>query len=73
MTGRQISFCVGVPRCVRMDDGTENVLIEDIEKAFRWEHIDDMAADKSVLRGSSHSNQVSESAKIYMEKTERNL
>lgn len=48
-----------VPRCIRMDAGTENVLIEDIEMAFRWEDVDDMAADKSVLRGSSHSNQVS--------------
>lgn len=48
----------GVPRCIRADAGTENVILGDIQKAFRWEHIDDMAADNSFLVGSSHSNQV---------------
>ncbi|XP_053407737.1 uncharacterized protein LOC123556376 isoform X2 [Mercenaria mercenaria] len=48
---------INVPRCVRMDGGTENILVEDIQKAFRWEHTDDMAAEKSVIIGSSHSNQ----------------
>ncbi|XP_021363765.1 uncharacterized protein LOC110457004 [Mizuhopecten yessoensis] len=47
----------GVPRCIRMDCGTENVLVEDIQKAFRWDNDDDMAGEKSVIRGSSHSNQ----------------
>lgn len=46
-----------VPRCVRMDAGTENVLVEDIQKAFRWEHHDSMSGEYSVLKGSSHSNQ----------------
>ena len=49
----------GVPRCLRMDAGTENVELENIQKAFRWDHLDDMAADKSVITGSSHSNQAS--------------
>ena len=49
---------IGVPRCVRMDCGTENTLIEDIQKAFRWEHTDDMAGENSVIKGSSHANQV---------------
>ncbi|XP_069109308.1 uncharacterized protein [Argopecten irradians] len=47
----------GVPRCVRMDAGTENVVIEDIQKSFRWEDADDMSAEKSVIIGSSYSNQ----------------
>ena len=41
-----------------MDNGTENVMVEDVEMAFRWDDLDEMAAEKSVLRGSSHSNQV---------------
>lgn len=48
----------GVPRCIRVDAGTENVLLEDIQKSFRWDHADDMAAEKSFLIGSSQSNQV---------------
>ncbi|XP_046585128.1 uncharacterized protein LOC124292120 [Haliotis rubra] len=47
----------GVPRCIRMDRGTENVFIEDIQKAMRWSHTDDMAGENSVLYGSSHRNQ----------------
>lgn len=47
----------GVPRCVRMDRGTENTLIEDIQQSFRSQHTDDMAAH-SVLYGSSTHNQV---------------
>lgn len=41
-----------------MDAGTENVLIEDIQKAFRSQQSDDMAAEKSVMIGCSKSNQV---------------
>ncbi|KAL5021622.1 hypothetical protein ScPMuIL_000777 [Solemya velum] len=47
----------GVPRCVRIDDGTENTEIENIQMAFRWHDADDMSAEKSVIRGSSHLNQ----------------
>ena len=45
---------VGVPRCIRMDDGTENVNIEMLQTAFR-SHQDDTVC---VLRGSSHRNTV---------------
>ena len=48
----------GVPRCVRIDAGTENILVEDIQMAFRWDNADDMSAPNSVIKGSSHSNQV---------------
>ena len=41
-----------------MDAGTENVIVKDIQMAFRWEHRDEMAGEKSVIIGSSHSNQV---------------
>lgn len=46
-----------VPRCIRMDRGTENTLIEDIQASFRACHTDDMAKS-SVLYGSSNHNQV---------------
>ena len=47
-----------VPRCVRMDRGTENVVIEDIQVAFRLDHTDSMAGEKSVIYGASTYNQV---------------
>uniref|UniRef100_K1QD53 Uncharacterized protein n=1 Tax=Magallana gigas TaxID=29159 RepID=K1QD53_MAGGI len=47
----------GVPRCIRIDAGTENGHIEDMQKAFRWNDDDAMAGDKSVIIGSSTSNQ----------------
>lgn len=47
----------GVPRCIRSDEGTENCIIADIQRAFRWYHDDDMAGEKSFLTGSSPSNQ----------------
>ena len=47
-----------MPRCVRIDTGTENTMVEDIQMAFRWDHTDDMSAENSVIKGSSHSNQV---------------
>jgi hypothetical protein len=36
-----------VPRCIRSDEGTENCIIADIQRAFRWHHEDDMAGSKS--------------------------
>lgn len=61
-----ISFSIkGVPRCVRMDNGTENIVVEDLQMAFRWNDTDDMSANKSVIRGSSHSNQVRTYAYIF--------
>lgn len=50
--------CTGAPRCVRIDAGTENVYIEDIQKSFRWYHNDDMCGEKSVIKGRSMCNQV---------------
>ncbi|XP_053398073.1 uncharacterized protein LOC123523442 [Mercenaria mercenaria] len=35
---------IGLPRCIRTDAGTENVLVQDMQMAFRWEHSDDMSA-----------------------------
>ncbi|XP_053402949.1 uncharacterized protein LOC128558122 [Mercenaria mercenaria] len=40
-----------------MDAGTENVVVEDMQKSFRWYHGDDMAGERSVIVGSSHTNQ----------------
>ena len=52
-------YCnTGVPRCIRCDRGTENVLMSEIQKAFRWYHHDNMAGESSVMVGSSPSNQV---------------
>lgn len=43
---------------MRLDAGTENIYIEDIQKSFRWYHGDDMCGEKSVIIGRSMSNQV---------------
>ena len=42
-----------------MDAGTENVVVADMQKAFRWYHGDNTAGERSVIVGSSHTNQVS--------------
>jgi len=47
-----------VPRCIRMDGGTENGYIENIQKSLRWNDNDAMSGEKSVIIGSSHTNQV---------------
>ncbi|KAJ8307295.1 hypothetical protein KUTeg_009205, partial [Tegillarca granosa] len=47
----------GVPRCIRMDRGTENGYLEDMQKTFRWDQSDTMSGEKSVIIGSSHTNQ----------------
>jgi hypothetical protein len=41
-----------------MDAGTENVILADIQKAFRWFNNDRRCGEKSVIIGSSHTNQV---------------
>ncbi|XP_067931711.1 uncharacterized protein [Watersipora subatra] len=51
-----INCIKGVLRCIRMDRGTENTLIEDIQATIRECHTDDMARN-SVLYGSSTHNQ----------------
>ena len=40
-----------------MDAGTENVQIISMQKALRWYHDDRCSGEKSVIVGSSHSNQ----------------
>ncbi|XP_050419248.1 uncharacterized protein LOC126832494, partial [Patella vulgata] len=47
----------GVHRCIRADKGTENKIIENIQKSLRWYHGDDMAGEKSFLYGPSPANQ----------------
>ncbi|XP_069102385.1 uncharacterized protein [Argopecten irradians] len=47
----------GVPRCLRVDGGTENTYIEDMQKAMRWHDDDDHSREKSVIIGCSTSNQ----------------
>ena len=44
-------FDIGVPRTVRIDQGTENTLLFDIQKSFRSENDDTMSGDKSDLIG----------------------
>ena len=52
-----LSSFAGVPRCIRTDAGTENVTIINMQKALRWYHDDEQSGEKSVIVGSSHSNQ----------------
>ncbi|XP_072038411.1 uncharacterized protein [Amphiura filiformis] len=47
----------GVPRKIRFDRGTENGVIEDIQKSLRWNHADRAAGPDSVQIGASTSNQ----------------
>lgn len=54
----QIKTFSGVQWCIRMDGGTENGHIEDMQKVFRWKDDDAMARQKSVITGSSTKNQV---------------
>ncbi|XP_060604350.1 uncharacterized protein LOC132757163 [Ruditapes philippinarum] len=41
-----------------MDASTENVIVADIQRAFRWFHNNRRCGDGSVIIGSSHINQV---------------
>jgi hypothetical protein len=51
------NYITGVPRCIQMDRGTENYLIEDIQLAFHMDITEDFC--RSVVKSSSHHNQVS--------------
>lgn len=51
-------FIAGVPRVVRMDRGSENVTITDMQRAFRSAHNDANAGEGSVILGKLTSNQV---------------
>lgn len=55
---RLLMYFTGVPRCIRADRGTENVLVADIQRAFRSLHEDDMFGERSFLFGKSTTNQV---------------
>ena len=46
-----------VPRCMRFDVGTENVLMIKMQKALRSIHVDDWTGEKSVKLGKSVYNQ----------------
>ena len=47
----------GVPRMIRTDAGTENVVIHALQIALRMNHTDDMSGFRSVSIGRSTSNQ----------------
>ena len=51
----------GVPRVIRSDKGTENVVMRDLQQLFRWNNEDDLAGSKSFIQGKSSSNQRIES------------
>jgi len=50
--------CIGaVPRLVRADAGTENVLLRDLQTALRFDDMDSMSGSNSYQTGRSTSNQ----------------
>ena len=49
----------GCPRIVRADHGTENALVAEMQIAFRFNHTDSLAGEKSFLYGPSTANIVS--------------
>ena len=51
---------VGCPYVLRSDYGTENCRLAAIQIAFRYNHDDSMARERSFLYGPSTSNIVSE-------------
>lgn len=62
----------GVPKIIRIDRGTENTLIADMQKALRWNHEDGHAGNRSVHLGKSSANQVCDE-NIYFLKAENIL
>ena len=46
-----------VPRRLRSDKGTENVVIGTLQQFFRWNNDDDFAGSKSFVEGESSGNQ----------------
>lgn len=49
----------GVPRIIRADCGTENVVTAGLQRFFRYNADDAFAAEKSFMYGTSPANQVS--------------
>ena len=47
----------GVPRRVRSDKGTENVIIGRLQKYFRWNDSDTFSSSRSFIQGKSSANQ----------------
>ena len=54
---RYTLFFKGIPRCIIMDARTENIDVIDMQMALRLYHGDTYSGEKSVIAGSSHSNQ----------------
>lgn len=46
-----------VPRCIRADGGTENVIIKDLQVALRSTHNDPFSGSRSFITGRSPANQ----------------
>lgn len=57
-------LCIGCPRVLRSDLGTENCGIAKIHIAFRMNHTDSLSGDKSFIYGPSTANTVSISLNI---------
>lgn len=58
-----------LPRVIRSDHGTENVMIESLQQALRFRHEDGQAGLKSFIKGTSTSNQRIESFWSQMRKS----
>ena len=52
-------YIIGCPRIVRADHGTENALVAEMQIAFRFNHTDSLAGQKSFIYGPSTANIVS--------------
>ena len=53
-----MTFSIGVPRIIRADNGTENVVIAGLQRFFRADDSDAFAGGKSFMYGKSVTNQV---------------
>ena len=53
-----MTFFIGVPRIIRADNGTENVVIAGLQRFFRADDSDAFAGEKSFMYGKSVTNQV---------------
>ena len=51
-----IYIYTGCPRILRADHGTENVIVAQLQIAFRMEHNDRLAGAKSFIYGPSTAN-----------------
>lgn len=51
-------YGIGVPRIIRADNGTENVVIAGLQRFFHADDSDAFAGEKSFMYGKSVTNQV---------------